>query len=71
MNVLSMVVWCIADACGSQEVYAGDSRPAMVIEDTKTCFETINNILRCAITLEQEHKHYQRQLEKQAILGSQ
>lgn len=62
-----------SDTCGSQEVYMGDNGtvPSFVIEDTKSCFEMIREILTCVTSLEQEHKSYQRLMEKEAVLGSQ
>lgn len=60
------------DACASQEVYTGDSDlpPSMHIEDTKSCFVTLNNILSCVIKLEQEHLQYKKMLQKQRVIGS-
>ena len=69
------IIYCLflPDACATQEVYMADHglAPSVNIEDTKTCFETLNDILKCVIHLEQEHKSYLRVVEKEAVLGSQ
>ncbi|ESP04353.1 hypothetical protein LOTGIDRAFT_170855 [Lottia gigantea] len=60
------------DACGCQEVYTGDTEPksVLVIEDTKTCYETITQIQKCVISLEQEHKRYFKLVQRQTVIGS-
>ncbi|KAL5005371.1 hypothetical protein ScPMuIL_018827 [Solemya velum] len=59
------------DACATQEVYAGEeSLDYPKIEDTKTCFETLSKILRCVISLEQEHMQYRKLVQRETVLGS-
>ncbi|XP_064614886.1 ras GTPase-activating protein 3-like isoform X2 [Liolophura sinensis] len=62
----------LQDACASQEVYSGDTEPMPLvhIDDTKTCFETLNEILKCVISLEQEHMQYKKMVQKQTVIGS-
>ena len=64
----------ITDACALQEVYSGEEEsqpPNPAIEDTKSCFTMVSDILECIVRLEQEHKNYLRLVEKEAVLGSQ
>jgi hypothetical protein len=43
----------ILDACATQEVYTGeDNFKQPHIEDTQTCFVTLNEVLKCVISLE-------------------
>ncbi|KAK6195833.1 hypothetical protein SNE40_001181 [Patella caerulea] len=60
------------DACGCQEVYSGDTEPhpMLVIDDTKICFETVTEIQKCVISLEQEHKRYVKLVQRQTVIGS-
>ncbi|XP_060598929.1 ras GTPase-activating protein 3-like isoform X2 [Ruditapes philippinarum] len=59
------------DACGAMEVYAGNQFSIPVeIEDSKSCFEMLNEMLKCVIGLEQEHMQYQKTVQKQHVKGS-
>lgn len=59
------------DACASQEVYSGEDQPYQpYIEDTKSCFKTLNQILKCVISLEQEHLQYRKQKQRNTVIGS-
>ncbi|XP_076453641.1 ras GTPase-activating protein 3-like [Babylonia areolata] len=63
----------IQEACGVQVVYAGtteEPRASMVVEDPQTCFSTVSSIQQCVISLEQEHKQYQRRLQRSTVIGS-
>ena len=42
----------------------------MVVEDPQSCFTTINEIQKCVISLEQEHKQYLRMVARSTIIGS-
>lgn len=62
-----------AEACGCQVVYAGtmeEPRASMVVEDPQSCFTTINEIQKCVISLEQEHKQYLRMVARSTVIGS-
>lgn len=53
------------------EVYSGNQfSVAMEIEDSKSCFEMLNEMLKCVIGLEQEHMQYQKTVQKQHVKGS-
>ncbi|XP_048246876.1 ras GTPase-activating protein 3-like isoform X3 [Haliotis rufescens] len=60
------------EQCGCQEVYSGNDepRPRLVIEDTKQCYQTVTEIQKCVINLEQEHKQHRKMLQKHAVPGS-
>ncbi|KAL4220643.1 Ras GTPase-activating protein 2 [Mactra antiquata] len=59
------------DACGALEVYSGNQFSVpMEIEDSKSCFEMLNDLLKCVIGLEQEHKQYLKSVQKQHVKGS-
>ncbi|KAL3848073.1 hypothetical protein ACJMK2_018954 [Sinanodonta woodiana] len=62
------------DMCGSLEVYGGDvglnTSHGFEIEDSKTCFETLNEVLKCVISLEQEHMHYRKSVQRETVTGS-
>ena len=61
----------VSEACGALEVYSGGKFSAPVeIDDTKSCFEMINEILRCVIGLEQEHLQYRKNMQKEIVKGS-
>ncbi|KAL8612234.1 hypothetical protein ACOMHN_028931 [Nucella lapillus] len=63
----------IQEACGVQVVYSGtteEPRASIVVEDPQTCYTTIASIQKCVISLEQEHKQYQRRLQRSTIIGS-
>ena len=58
-NHRDMWLFLPLDACGALEVYSATKESVPVeIEDTKSCFETINAILKCVISFEQEHLQY-------------
>ncbi|XP_014677498.1 PREDICTED: ras GTPase-activating protein 3-like [Priapulus caudatus] len=60
------------EACESQAVYMGDRRvrPDINVEDPKSCFETLNDIISHVIRLEQEHKQHQKALFQCTKYGS-
>ncbi|CAC5393896.1 RASA3 [Mytilus coruscus] len=59
------------DACADQEVYTGeDNYQHPYIEDTKTCFVTLNEVLKCVISLEQEHMQYRKNKQRNTVIGS-
>ncbi|XP_078694810.1 ras GTPase-activating protein 3-like isoform X2 [Branchiostoma floridae x Branchiostoma belcheri] len=64
----------LEDMCGEEAVYSGTpSTPrttTYVIEDPKTCFETLRCIMDCIIKLEQEHIEYYKALAKSTKYGS-
>lgn len=63
----------LQEACGCQAVYAGASeegRGSMRVEDPKSCFQTVSEIQRCVISLEQEHKQYLRMVQRSTVIGS-
>ena len=67
------MVVCVVDVSVSQEVYNAEESivPSTEIEDTKTCFQTLNEMLRCVVSLEQEHMQYLKLLQKNMVYGSQ
>ncbi|XP_064638551.1 ras GTPase-activating protein 3-like isoform X2 [Lineus longissimus] len=63
------------DACGSMSVYTGENSlmpmvSCSVTNDPKTCFESLNELQKMIIGLEQEHKNYHKHVQRQTILGS-
>ncbi|XP_041351438.1 ras GTPase-activating protein 3-like isoform X2 [Gigantopelta aegis] len=62
----------LQEACACQEVYSGDSfqQHSVVIDDTKSCYETLAEIQKHVISLEQAHKQYLKMLHKHTIVGS-
>ncbi|KAK7089995.1 hypothetical protein V1264_009860 [Littorina saxatilis] len=61
------------EACGAQVVYAGtteEPRASMIVEDPQSCFQTVNRIQTCVISLEQEHKQYLRMKQRSTVIGS-
>ncbi|XP_013401022.2 ras GTPase-activating protein 3 isoform X2 [Lingula anatina] len=65
----------LQDTCAELEVYSGTETPSKpptaILEDTKTCFETLSEILACVISLEQEHKQYVKDKHRNTVYGSQ
>jgi len=52
-------------------VYSGGKFSVPVeIEDSKSCFEMLNETLKCVIGLEQEHMQYRKMLQKEHVKGS-
>ncbi|KAK7499228.1 hypothetical protein BaRGS_00009488 [Batillaria attramentaria] len=63
----------LQEACGCQAVYAGvleEPRASMRVEDPQSCFQTVNEIQKCVISLEQEHKQYLRMVQRSTVIGS-
>ncbi|PVD18943.1 hypothetical protein C0Q70_21502 [Pomacea canaliculata] len=63
----------LQDVCGSQVVYAGVSeelRPSIYVEDPQTCFQTVSELQKCVVSLEQEHKQYLRMVQRSTVIGS-
>ncbi|XP_052782835.1 ras GTPase-activating protein 3-like [Mya arenaria] len=59
------------DACGALEVYAGGKFSVPVeIEDSKSCFEMLNEIFRCVVGLEQAHLQYRKNVQREHKQGS-
>ncbi|OWF54600.1 ras GTPase-activating protein 3-like [Mizuhopecten yessoensis] len=60
------------DACASQEVYMGlpETIHQPYIEDTQSCFKTLNQVLTCVISLEQEHMQYCKLKQRNTVIGS-
>lgn len=59
------------DACATQEVYTGeDNFQQPHIEDTQTCFVTLNEVLKCVISLEQDHMQYRKNKQRNTVIGS-
>lgn len=53
------------------EVYTGNKfSVGTEIEDSKSCFEMLNEILKCVIGLEQEHLQYRKNRQKEHVKGS-
>jgi hypothetical protein len=40
------------------------------IEDTQTCFVTLNEVLKCVISLEQDHMQYRKNKQRNTVIGS-
>eukprot|EP00058_Branchiostoma_floridae_P007819 XP_002593307.1 hypothetical protein BRAFLDRAFT_83855 [Branchiostoma floridae] len=64
----------LEDMCGEEAVYSGTPptprTTTYIIEDPKTCFETLRSIMDCIIKLEQEHIEYYKALAKSTKYGS-
>ena len=70
-TVKTLRIFLPTDACGALEVYSGTKFSVPIeIEDTKSCFEMINAILKCVISLEQEHLQYRKAVQRETISGS-
>lgn len=70
--IFKLISFELTDACANQEVYTGevDTFQQPYIEDTRTCFVTVNEILKCVISLEQEHMQYLKNKQRNTIIGS-
>ncbi|KAK0054549.1 ras GTPase-activating protein 3-like isoform X1, partial [Biomphalaria pfeifferi] len=64
------------EICGDQAVYHGEVGMNKVqglgsnIEDPSSCYQTIAEIQKCVITLEQEHIQYMRSVQRKTVIGS-